>query len=310
MPIKILASRRRLLFLFTNLIVVAASIALLAACTGDGTATQQPIPTATATLTPTQIAPASAPTQAPPSPTPTQTPSTPTPTQLPPTPMATQTPPTPTPTQVPHTPAPTQAPVTIDDMEITLSTTVRDIMDALSEEEVNCVRDAIGASTFYAVEDLPLAQVSSGTEGFPLECLTPDNVIGMSIVLMSAAVGGLSRETRNCIRDVAIENPNALLASEDTADNPGDFIAAVQMHLCLSDEEYAAIAPGTDAELPPPTVLGCLVEQLGGLEALAESFSEEAGPDAALVLFAAALDCEETSTVGEIQGFGNSGSRR
>ena len=182
-------------------------------------------------------------------------------------------------------------------MDITDSTTVRDIMATLSEEEVDCVRGAVGASTFDAIQDVPLSNVSSGIAGFPLECLTPGNAIGISVVFMSVEAGGLSAETRDCIRDVATENPNALRADELTADTADDLIAAIQVHLCLSDEEYAAMASGTDAELPPPSVLQCLVEQLGGLETLAESLSAEADDDMALVLFSAAMDCEETSSL-------------
>lgn len=278
MPKEILNPRRRLPFIVTNLVILVASIALLAACSRDGTATQQPIPTATPTVAATQIHP------------------TPTPTQVPPTPMPTQTPPAPT---------PTQTPVTIEDLDITDSTTVREIMAALSDGEVDCVRDAIGASTFDALQGMALSDVVSGTEGFPLECLTPEKAIDMSIAFMSAEAGGLSADTRNCIRDAAIVNPGVLGAGDPGIDTAGGLIASIQTHLCLSNEEYAAIASGTDAELPPPSVLKCLVEQLGGLESLAESFSAEVDDDVALVLFSAAMNCEETSTVGGIQGSGN-----
>ena len=199
---------------------------------------------------------------------------------------------------------PTPVPVTIEGLEISDSTTVRDIMATLSDEEVDCVRDSIGASTFDALQGLPLSAVASGAEGFPLECLAPGNAIGMTVAFMSAEAGGLSEDTRNCITAVAMDNPGALGARDPAADAVGESITAIQMHLCLSDEEYAAIASGGDAELPPPSLLGCLVEQLGGLESLAAGLSEDADADAALVLFTAAINCEETATIGEIESGG------
>ena len=163
------------------------------------------------------------------------------------------------------------------------------------------MRDAIGASTFDALQEVPLSYVESGTEGFPLECLTPENAVGMSTLFMSVEARGLSAETRNCLRDAAVENPGVLGAGDPAIETAEDLIASIQAHLCLSDEEYSAIASGTDADLPPPSVLQCLVEQLGGLESLAESFSAEADENTALVLFSAAMNCEEDSTVGEIK---------
>ena len=159
------------------------------------------------------------------------------------------------------------------DLEITDVTTVGDIMAALSEDEVTCLRDPIGAGTFDATQDIPLPTVRDGAVDLPFECLTPENAIGISIAFMSADAGGLSAETRSCVQDVAMEDPSVLGIGESPADSAGVRTAAVRMHLCQSDEEAAALTGDGDVALLPPSAMRCMAEQLGGLEPLL-SFAE------------------------------------
>ncbi len=243
---------------------------------------------------------------------------TPTPTATPrptPTPTATA-----TPTPVPPTPTPTPAPEptpdammpkpdagSIEDLVITESTTVGDLMAALSESEVSCLRDAVGEATLGAVMNLPLASAPPGAmDALPFECLAPENSIGISIAMMSAAAGGLSSETRSCISDLAMENPSVLGIGEPPEDPTELFSTAIQIQLCMSDEEAARFAGDSGEQMPPPSVMRCMEEQLGSLEdLLALFFGGE--PDLAALgeLMAAAETCglEMTPPAGG-SGFG------
>ena len=245
--------------------IVCLGVVLTAACGSDET----PEPAAT----PAQVA-------ATPTPTPIPTPA--------PTPAA-----TPTPSATPA-PAPAQP---IEDLVVTEATTVRDIMAFLSEPEIACMRESIGESVFGAIVDVPLAQIPEDTGGFPLDCLTPESAVGISVAFMSADAGGLSAETRTCIASVVMDNPAALGIGPPPADaDVADLLGTtIRMSLCFTVEEAAAFAGGEADALPPPSVLRCMEEQLGGLDALLSAFSSLASPApdaaAALGLLAAAQAC-------------------
>ena len=220
-------------------------------------------------------------------PTPTPTPS--------PTPTATPTPsptPTSTPTPVPPTPTPAPVLVPIEEFEITQTTTVGELMAYLSEEEVACVSNTIGAAIFDSIQGLAFAAIPPGTADLPFECLSLETAINLQIAFVSLEAGGLSAETRNCIRAIGIENPFLFGVGEPPA-NPAALIGAgFQMQLCLNDEEAARLAPDANATAPPPSVLRCLEEQLGSVEDLIAVFSgQEPDPEAMLGLLAAAMEC-------------------
>ena len=224
-----------------------------------------------------------------------------------PTPRPTPTPvPTATPTPVPPTPTPTPAPEptedtmmpkpeagSAEDLVITDSTTVGDILAVLSESEVSCLRDAVGAATIEAVQNIPLASAPPGTmEALPFECLAPDSAIGISIAMMSAEAGGLSAETRSCITALAMENPSVLGIGEPPQDPTALFSTAIQMQLCMSDEEAARFAGESGGEMPAPSVMRCMEEQLGSLEDLFTLFlGGEPDLEKLGTLFAAAETC-------------------
>lgn len=238
-----------------------------------------------------------------------------------PTPTATPRPtptPTATPTPVPPTPTPTPEPTpdammpqpeagSIADLVIDESTTVGDLMAALSESEVSCLRDAVGEATLGAVMNLPLASAPAGAmDALPFECLAPESAIGISIAMMSAAAGGLSAETRGCISALAMENPSVLGIGAEPEDPTELFSTAIQIQLCMSDEEAARLAADSGEAMPPPSVMRCMEEQLGSLEdLLALFFGGE--PDLAALgeLMAAAETCglEMTPPAGG-SGFG------
>ena len=213
---------------------------------------------------------------------------TPTPTPRPtPTPTATATPtplpPTPTPTAMMES-MPEHVPMgSVEDLVITESTTVGDLMAVLSADEVSCLRGAIGADIFDAIQGIAIATAPPGTmENLPFECLQPENAIGISIAMMSAEAGGLSAETRSCISALAMENPSVLGIGGPPEDPAALFGTAIQMQLCMSDEEAARFAGESGAEIPPPSVMRCMEEQVGSLDALLGIFSGQQ-PDLAVL---------------------------
>ena len=228
---------------------------------------------------------------------------TPAPTVAAPTPTVTSVPtavPTPVPatatsTPIPPTVAPTatRVAISIDELEITETTTVTDIVAAFSEEEETCVREAIGADAFDLIKDIPVANLPGGASDFPLQCLTMESALGFTVASISSEAGGLSAETRSCITGIAAENPG-IVGLGPPPESFGEAIAgAVQIQLCLTDEEAAAFAASQGAELPSPSALRCLEEQLGGEEALLAMLAdEEQAEQAMLNLFSAALACE------------------
>ena len=208
-----------------------------------------------------------------------------------PTPSATATS-TPTPT-----PTPTAVPVSvpIEDLDITGSTTVGEIIGALSDTESDCVRYTMGAGTLDAILGVALAGVPPGAADFPLDCLTQDNAVHIGIAFMALEAGGLSAETRECVRGIALESPHVLGIGDPPADAASAMIGILQGHLCLSDEEAAALSVGRDVDLPPPSALRCMERHLGGPESMVAVFSA-AEPDTsdAFNLLSAAMACDTT----------------
>ncbi len=215
-----------------------------------------------------------------------------------PTPEPTTTP-THTPTPVPPTPIPTFVPIDINELVFTEATTVGNLLAALSPDEVDCIRSTFGSEAVDTMLNVPLQSLPGGATDFPIHCLSIENSIGLTVAFISAEAGGLSPETRRCITDIGTENPS-ILGMGPAPENPGAlFAGAIQMQLCLTDEEAAAFAAMQGVELPSPSELQCLEEQLGGEEAfLAMLTDEETSEEALFNLLFAAPECVLGQPVG------------
>ena len=219
------------------LVALVAGALVFAAC-GES-ATPTPDPTATPVLMPT--------------PDPTATP------VLTPTPDPTATPvltPTPDPTATP-VPTPTPAMMSLSDIDET--TTGAELIASLSEGEANCLRTAMGDASYEAMQDLTLSESAMGFDTFPLQCLEPGNAIDLSIAMMSLQAGGLSDDSRACIKDVFADLgvPGEGMSMTDS------LRSFITMQLCLTDEEAQAMSgpvPEEDA-FPLPSQLRCVSEQ-------------------------------------------------
>ena len=211
------------------------------------------------------------------------------PTAVPPTATATN---TPEPTAVP---APTG---TIDDLAFADGATLRNVAAYLSESEVTCIRAALGDEFYESGLDPAFIAIEETSPEFFIECLEPENAIGITTAFLSAESVGLRAETRSCMRDILRENPNAMgLGTEPSPEEmPALIRAGVQMQLCMTEEEAAAsaaaIGGGNAAEMPSPEVQQCITEKLSSLDDfIAILTGENTDPEAGLAFFVAAIEC-------------------
>ncbi len=222
-----------------------------------------------------------------------------------PEPTATPTaiPPTATPTAAPtDTPVPTAVPAptgTIDDLDLATAT-FGDVAAYLSESEVACLRAEVGDAVYESILGVPLTAVQDTSMEFPVDCLSTESTIALSAGFFSAESGGLSAETRGCMKDILSENPGALgIGGEPSPEEfPAILRAGIQMQLCMTDEEAATAAAltGDGQALPSPETLRCLEEELGSMDDFLDDFvaimlGENTDPEAGLAFFAAAIEC-------------------
>lgn len=171
-------------------------------------------------------------------------------------PTATPTP-EPTPTPPPATPEPTPTPAvepagSLEDFYLTDTTTGRELMDRLSEEEQDCLRGAIGEIAYAAFLDVPVTRVigevgTGGASSF-LGCLTEDNLLLFGLVLIDANFDRIDPEARECRIPIARANPDiihirfALLREEmGPIDGQALFSAQQAAHECLSVADQAEV---------------------------------------------------------------------
>ena len=144
--------------------------------------------------------------------------------------------------------------------DIDESTTGAELIASLSEGEADCLRVAIGDASYEAMQDLTLSESAMGFDTFPLQCLEPGNAIDLSVAMMSLQAGGLSDDSRACIKDVFADLgvPGEGMSMTDS------MRSFITMQLCLTDEEAQAMSgpvPEEDA-FPLPSQLRCVSEQI------------------------------------------------
>ena len=138
------------------------------------------------------------------------------------------------------------------------TTTVAELTASLSEGEADCVRAAIGGASYEAMQDLTLSESAMGFDTFPLQCLEPDNAIDLSVSMMSLRAGGLSDDSRTCVKDVFAE----FGVPSETMNETDSLRSFITMQLCLTDQEAQALdTSGGEDPLPLPAQLRCISEQ-------------------------------------------------
>ena len=216
--------------------VLIAAIAMFAACGGDSE--PEPSPDASETSATATGAPTAAATA---TPAPTPAPATPTGT---PTPRPATAAPTAAPTTAPATPEAVQPVGSMRDFMVDMSTTGKDLVDRLSEEEVACIQSAFGDAIFQIILVTPL--MLAGTDasaGAPLfGCMTQENVVLMGTAFIASRAAG-SEESRLCIADLALEHPEVIYTNmgldwegEETG-HGSQHEFTLQFYECLTDAE-------------------------------------------------------------------------
>ena len=170
---------------------------------------------------------------------------------------------------------------------------MRHVIGALSDDEVRCVQGKIGAEALIVVLDVPLSALPQDVGQIPTDCLTGENAIGLGVAYLSRDAGGLDAEARGCVSEAVAATPSVVGLGEQPENPLETIIGTITMQLCLSDEEAAALAPGGESELPPPSALRCIAEQLGGTEAMLMALEEGLeDPGAIFDVMLAAFTCE------------------
>ncbi len=177
----------------------------------------------------------------------------------------------PTPAASPTVPTVTSAPTTgIEFWELDRSSTGQDLVALLTDEEVSCLRNELGAS-YQTMLEAPLV----GEAGELLEaggigpspevpCLTPEHQTSASISMISVATGGLSAGTRDCILHLLRDAPaiaEAIGQGTEDAFTNGLGPAMLEFIACLTPEEAAALTPPGEAA-PNPSDIWCLMQEL------------------------------------------------
>ena len=124
--------------------------------------------------------------------------------------------------------------------DIDETTTGAELIASLSEGEADCLRAAIGDASYEAMQDLTLSESAMGFDTFPLQCLEPGNAIDLSVAMMSLQAGGLSDDSRACIKDVFAD-----LGVPGEGMSMTDSMRSLYNHAALPDRRRSASHVGT-----------------------------------------------------------------
>lgn len=173
------------------------------------------------------------------------------------------------------------------DFVITDSSTGKDLMDAVTEEERDCVKGAIGDAFYQVLLNTPATAfagadpVAAAVAAPVFQCFAVDTIVVLGVAMIDYQVGGWSPETRACLIGVGRENPNAILTGlgmglGQTAGQSAESQPYVlQLNACLTPVErvnflislQATVDPRTSGEhdivaVIPASEVECLRENL------------------------------------------------
>ena len=134
----------------------------------------------------------------------------------------------------------------IEDLVLTSATTGADLVATLSEEEVSCIKGAVGDTFFQILLGTPImAAASSGTGGaFFFNCLRLDSIVGLGVAFFDNEAGGWTPETRACVLAVAREHPDlvytrlGLQPPEESVTNFAEtHLYNLEIYDCMNNQE-------------------------------------------------------------------------
>ena len=132
------------------------------------------------------------------------------------------------------------------DLVITPKTVGADLFDPLSAEEIACVKETAGESLYDIIRVTPIGAFTGDISqaSFLFDCLNIENIVIMSVAFLGAQSGGWEPSTRDCIIDVGLQHPDAILVRMGMEwQGAGDGQAAetldynVAIYECLSSAE-------------------------------------------------------------------------
>ena len=142
----------------------------------------------------------------------------------------------------------------IEDLVLTPETTGEELVATLSEEEVSCIKGAVGDTFFQILLGTPImAAASSGTSGaFFFNCLRLDSIIGLGVAFFDNEAGGWTPETRACVLGVAQQHPDlvysrlGLQQPEEAVTNFAEtHLYNLEVYDCMNNQEKMSFTVST-----------------------------------------------------------------
>ena len=216
--------------------------------------------------------------------------------------------PAPTPTEVPPSPTPTVSsapappPAIVGDTEPLAPLSIDDpnaFLADLSEAERTCLSGAVGPDRLAALLRSP-EMADDADRSALLGCLEHDTRLRLLLTAVLSATGPLSLESSECLRSSYAETDlQALLSTVVSQSDPGSpgesaEVAAMVTFMvslsCLSEDEFQAAAPAMGIAPGEYEGFQCILEKVGGQDAMTALLTPAAEFPAAL--FEAALECQ------------------
>lgn len=165
-----------------------------------------------------------------------------------------------------------------------------------SESEPS-VPSATAAAAAPAAETTTAPEASTAADvDTPDAGMSPD--VQTIVSGLSAAVGGLSDASHQCVAALLSEDPSlaeALLAAGGPVEGP----ETLQILVCLTADEAAALTPPGDGAAPDPSEIACLMDALSGEPSGERILAVISGAD----LSGEGLSVDESAILGEAVAF-------
>ena len=214
----------------------------------------------------------------------------------------------PTPTDIPPGPTPTVAsagappPPVAGDMEPLAPLPINDpnaFLADLSEGERSCLTGTVGPERLAALLGNPESADEADRSAL-LGCLEHDALLRLLLTPVLSATGPLSLESSACLRssyaDTDLQTLLSTVASQSDPGNPGEsaevaaMVGFVVSLSCLSEEEFQVAAPAMGIAPGEYEGFQCVLEKVGGQDAMTALLTP-AG-EFPVALLAAAAECQ------------------
>lgn len=169
------------------------------------------------------------------------------------------------------------------------------IATELSESEIACVTGVADVDNLLQMLE-SLDSVSPEEQAQVLDCLEDETLLRIFLTGLISQTAPLSVETSACIVigmegvDLRSVMVGGAMGNEEAA-MVGGLAAMFVTMSCLNEEEFEATAGALDLNPEDRESFQCVVEQLGGPEAMAQTLSSS-GEAGFMAIFGAAIGCD------------------